>query len=81
MMDGLWFSIKLSLVTSTITAVLGMLVAIPSAYVLSRYRFRLFSFIDTVIDLPIVVPPLDRRLGLAHILHALTRRQHDKRHH
>ncbi len=64
MMSGLWFSIKLSLVTSTITAVLGMLVAIPSAYVLSRYKFRLFSFIDTVIDLPIVVPPLIAGLAL-----------------
>jgi molybdate transport system permease protein len=64
MMGGLWFSIKLSLATSAITSVLGMLVAIPSAYVLSRYKFRLLSFIDTVIDLPIVVPPLIAGLAL-----------------
>ncbi len=64
MRDGLWFSIKLSLITSTITAFLGILVAIPSAYALSRYKFKLFALVDTVIDLPIVVPPLIGGLAL-----------------
>lgn len=64
MRGGLWFSIKLSLVTSTITAILGIIVAIPSAYALSRYKFKLFAFLDTIIDLPIVVPPLIGGLAL-----------------
>lgn len=64
MRDGLWFSIKLSLVTSLITSVIAILIAIPSAYALSRYKFKLFAFVDTVIDLPIVVPPLIAGLAL-----------------
>jgi molybdate transport system permease protein len=64
MRDGLWFSIKLSLTTSLITSVIAILIAIPSAYALSRYKFKLFSFLDTVIDLPIVVPPLIGGLAL-----------------
>jgi len=55
---GLWSSIRLSLVTATITACRATLLAVPSAYALSRFRFRGAAFIDTIIDLPIVVPPL-----------------------
>jgi len=51
------FAIKLSIVSAAITAALSMLVAIPAAYVLSRYRLPLGRLIDTVLDLPIVVPP------------------------
>jgi molybdate transport system permease protein len=41
-----------------------MIVAIPSAYALSRFRFRALSVIDTVIDLPLVVPPLIAGIAL-----------------
>jgi len=58
MRSGLWFSLRLSLVTTLITASLATLLAIPSAYALSRYRFRLMPLLDTIIDLPIVIPPL-----------------------
>lgn len=51
------FAIKLSVVSAAITAALAMLVAIPAAYVLSRYRLPLSGVIDTMLDLPIVVPP------------------------
>lgn len=56
--DEVGFSIKLSFITSGITALLGMLVGIPSAYALSRFKFRFAAVIDTIIDLPIVIPPL-----------------------
>lgn len=62
--DGLWFSIKLSLVTSAITSVAGIFIAIPTAYILSRYKFKFYSLVDTVIDLPLVVPPLIAGLAL-----------------
>ncbi|MDD8027643.1 MAG: ABC transporter permease [Acidobacteriota bacterium] len=55
---GLWSSIRLSLVASTITSCLAIVLAVPSAYALSRFRFRGAAVIDTIIDLPIVVPPL-----------------------
>jgi molybdate transport system permease protein len=55
---GLWASIRLSLVTATITSVLAIILAVPSAYALSRFRFRGAAVIDTIIDLPIVIPPL-----------------------
>jgi len=51
------FAIKLSVVTAAITALLSMIVGIPAAYVLSRYRLPGSRIIDTVLDLPIVVPP------------------------
>jgi len=48
----------LSFATSFITSILAMGVAIPSAYALSRYRLPFKAAIDTIIDLPIVIPPL-----------------------
>ena len=51
------FAIKLSLLTATMTALLSLLVGIPAAYVLSRYRLPGSAVIDTILDLPIVLPP------------------------
>ena len=51
------FAIKLSVVSAAITAVLCMIVAIPAAYSLSRFRFPLSGALDTLLDLPIVLPP------------------------
>jgi molybdate transport system permease protein len=51
------FAIRLSLVTAFLTTIIALLVAIPSAYVLSRFRLRGEKLIDTILDLPIVVPP------------------------
>jgi molybdate transport system permease protein len=51
------FAVRLSLVSAALTTVLALLVAIPSAYALSRFRFRGGKLIDTVLDLPIVIPP------------------------
>ncbi|HOS92826.1 MAG TPA: ABC transporter permease [Armatimonadota bacterium] len=58
------FAFRLSLITSLITTMLAMVVGIPSAYALSRFRFRGMSVIDTVIDLPLVIPPLVAGIAL-----------------
>jgi len=41
-----------------------LLVFIPASSALSRYRFPLHSLIDTIIDLPIVLPPLVAGIAL-----------------
>jgi len=51
-------SVKLSLVTSFASTMLSVLVAAPAGYVLSRRRFPGHFFADTILDLPIVLPPL-----------------------
>jgi molybdate transport system permease protein len=51
-------SIVLSLVTSSIATVLALVFAIPAAYALTRWRIPGGAFIDMLLDLPIVLPPL-----------------------
>ena len=50
-------ALRLSLVTSTITTVVAILFGTPFAYMLARWKFRLKSWIELFIDLPIVLPP------------------------
>jgi molybdate transport system permease protein len=52
------YSIKLSLISSTITAILSLWTAIPIGYLLSRHQFPGRNFLDAVLDIPIVLPPL-----------------------
>ncbi|XAM01358.1 ABC transporter permease [Phycisphaeraceae bacterium D3-23] len=56
--DDIRFSIALSLITCTISAILSIWVAVPIGYLMSRYRFPGKKLIDTVLDIPIVLPPL-----------------------
>lgn len=51
-------AIELSVFSSVISTILSVLVAIPSGYMLSKYRFPGFFILDTILDLPIVLPPL-----------------------
>jgi len=55
---ALLHAIKLSIVTSLVSTLLSLLVAIPAGYVLSRHQFPGYTIVDTVLDLPIVLPPL-----------------------
>ena len=57
---ALWLSIW----TSFTTTALALLFAIPIGYALSRYRFPGHALVDTVVDLPIVFPPLVAGLTL-----------------
>ena len=58
------FSVKLTLFTCTVSALLSVLVAIPSGYLLSRFQFRGKTVLDAVLDIPIVLPPLVVGLSL-----------------
>ncbi|HEX2910606.1 MAG TPA: ABC transporter permease [Chloroflexia bacterium] len=50
-------ALQLSLITTTITLVLAVVLGTPLAYLLARYDFRGKSILDTLIDLPMVLPP------------------------
>ncbi len=51
-------AIRLSLFCATIAAGLALLAAIPSAYVLARYRFPGRMVVDALLDIPIIISPI-----------------------
>jgi len=51
------FSIRLSVIAATISTVLSILIAVPSAFALSRYDFPGKRAVDTILDLPMIVSP------------------------
>lgn len=51
------FSIQLSLVTATVATGIALVVAVPAAYALSRYRFRGREAVDAILEFPIIVSP------------------------
>lgn len=55
--DGLVEALRLSAVTTAIALVLILVFGTPLAYTLGRKRFRGSRIVDTIIDLPIVLPP------------------------
>lgn len=52
------YSIKLSLFTCTLAALISLIVAVPTGYLLSRRRFRGRTLLDAIFDIPIVLPPM-----------------------
>jgi molybdate transport system permease protein len=58
------YAIQLSLLTSTISAILSLWVAVPVGYLMSRIAFPGRGFVDAVLDTPIVLPPLVLGLSL-----------------
>jgi molybdate transport system permease protein len=57
-------AIWLSLWTTVATVAIGLLFAIPMGYALSRYRFPGHAAVDSIVDLPIILPPLVLGLSL-----------------
>ncbi len=57
-------AVWLSLWTSTATVAVGLLFAVPMGYALSRYRFPGHAAVDSIVDLPIILPPLVVGLSL-----------------
>ncbi|GER93113.1 ABC transporter permease [hot springs metagenome] len=51
------FSIKISLIAATIATLLALVLAVPSAYALSRFDFKGRNIIDTILELPMIVSP------------------------
>jgi len=51
------FSIRLSLMTATLAAFVAVVLAVPAAYALSRFRFPGRELVDTMLEFPIIVSP------------------------
>ncbi|WP_148881993.1 ABC transporter permease [Thermococcus aciditolerans] len=60
------YSLKLSLITASISTLLVILIGIPIGYALSRFDFRGKSAVKSILDLPMAFPELV--LGLALLL-------------
>ena len=50
-------ALNLSLLTSTLTTLLTVLLGTPLAYILARWKFKFKTWVEMVLDLPIVLPP------------------------
>ena len=53
---ALRYSLWLSLISSLISTILAMWVAVPLGYLLSRAHFRGKAILDAFVDIPIIVP-------------------------
>lgn len=58
------YSIKLSLISCTLTTLLSLWIAVPAGYLMSRHRFPGKKLLDSIFDIPIVLPPLVIGLSL-----------------
>lgn len=58
------YSIRLSLLSCTLTTLLSLWVAVPAGYLMSRHRFFGKRLVDAILDIPIVLPPLVIGLSL-----------------
>jgi molybdate transport system permease protein len=57
-------SVRLSLISCTVTTLLSLWVAVPLGYLMSRYHFRGKVLLDVLLDVPIILPPLVIGLSL-----------------
>jgi len=57
-------ALRLSLVTSSITTIIAAVFGTPLAYVLARWKFKHKSWLELILDLPIVLPPSVAGLAL-----------------
>ena len=62
--EEIQYSIRLSLMSCTVAAILSVWVAVPIGYLMSRFNFFGKGFIDAILDIPIVLPPLVVGLSL-----------------
>jgi molybdate transport system permease protein len=57
-------ALRLSFLTTFATTLLSVAAGTPTAYLLARYRFRGRALLETLIDLPMVLPPAVAGLAL-----------------
>ncbi len=57
-------ALKLTAKYVTTALIASVIVALPASYALSRYRVPFASLVDTIIDLPLVLPPLIAGISL-----------------
>lgn len=58
------YAIRLSLVSCFVTTLFSLWVAVPLGYLLARTNFPGKAIVDTILDIPIVLPPLVLGLSL-----------------
>ena len=58
------YAAKLSFLSSTMSALLSVLFAVPIGYLLARHQFRGKGIVDGILDIPIVLPPMVIGLSL-----------------
>jgi molybdate transport system permease protein len=63
-----FFALKFSLMTSAIAIAVAVIIGIPSAYFMARSSFPLKGLLETVLELPLVMPPLIVGVGLLFLL-------------
>ncbi len=63
------FAFRLTMFSCTLAALLSLWVGTPLGYLLSRYRYPGRWIIDTIVDIPIVLPPLVLGLSLLILFH------------
>lgn len=68
-LQSLWLSVW----TSSVATALALALGVPAAYTLARHRIRGGAFLDILLDLPIVLPPLVAGFSLL-LLYALIER-------
>ena len=62
--EAILSSLELTFWTCTVTAILSVFFAVPIGYSLSRFNFRGRTLLDTLLDIPIILPPLVVGLSL-----------------
>lgn len=62
------FALGLSLKSSLIALMIALLLGIPTGYLLSRSHFRGKALVETLLDIPLVTPPLVAGTGLLFLL-------------
>ena len=67
--DEIQYSIRLSLMSCTVAAILSVWVAVPIGYLMSRFNFFGKGVVDAILDIPIVLPPLVVGLSLLILFH------------
>ena len=63
------FAFKLTILSCTVSAIMSVWVATPLGYLLARYKFPGRGIVDTLVDIPIVLPPLVLGISLLILFH------------
>ena len=63
------YALRLSLASCLLSTVISVVIGLPLAYILSRLQFRGKRLIETLLDIPIVLPPLVIGICLLSVFH------------
>ncbi|EDM28123.1 molybdenum ABC transporter, permease protein [Lentisphaera araneosa HTCC2155] len=63
------YSLKITMLSCFIATILSVIVAVPTGYLLARFRFPGKAALDALLDIPIILPPLVIGLSLLILFH------------